>query len=95
MASKELAMADDSDGEMNVEAFTVDYGQHHWQKNRFSRTLVRLKLSPFKDCDPHAETITVQNYDALDCGKGCSEVDSEQILGKVLATEEKACFFYN
>ncbi|KAK2965675.1 hypothetical protein RJ640_001095, partial [Escallonia rubra] len=49
----------------------------------------------FKDCDTHAETITVRNYDARDGGKGCSEFDSEQILGKVFATEEEACFFYN
>ncbi|KAK3024430.1 hypothetical protein RJ639_044604 [Escallonia herrerae] len=41
------------------------------------------------------EIITVQNYDARDGGKGCSEFDSEQILGKVFATEEEACFFYN
>ncbi|KAK2987613.1 hypothetical protein RJ640_012112 [Escallonia rubra] len=49
----------------------------------------------FKDCDTHAETITVRNYDARDGGKGCNEFDSEQILGKVFATEEEACFFYN
>ncbi|KAK2998586.1 hypothetical protein RJ639_022650, partial [Escallonia herrerae] len=49
----------------------------------------------FKDCDTHAETITVRNYDARDGGKGCSEFDSEQILGKVFLTEEEACFFYN
>ncbi|KAK3022738.1 hypothetical protein RJ639_045603 [Escallonia herrerae] len=49
----------------------------------------------FKDCNTHVETITVQNYDARDGGKGSSEFDSEQILGKVFATEEEACFFYN
>ncbi|KAK2974288.1 hypothetical protein RJ640_016774 [Escallonia rubra] len=40
----------------------------------------------FKDCDTHAETITVQNYDACDGGKGCSEFDSEQRLGKGFET---------
>ncbi|KAK3035025.1 hypothetical protein RJ639_033939 [Escallonia herrerae] len=49
----------------------------------------------FKDCNTHAKIITVQNYDAYVGGKGCSEFDCKQILGKVFATEEEACFFYN